>query len=357
MTRPALFLDLDFKTALARSKSEGKLLLVDATAAWCEPCKAMDKMTWSDDTVAARLGSIAIPIQLDVDEQQATAKELRIMAMPTVVLFRDGVELARASGARGPADLLRWIDDAVAGRAAPDDMADQEKAAADVIARCKRFFALLEGNKLDEAAEEGLWLWKNIATVSPAMLGVKHSALVVSLKRLATAHPASATALRQMRDAAPLDVAGADGLASIQDWVSLNAVLGDEEKTFAWFDGVADALAENAPLAHLVRFQVVPVLVERGKWRDVGRAFPHPMAAIRKSIETRKKMHDAPVPPAHKERLRDSATKGFREDCALIVRGLRAADRSTEANEVVAAAVEVDPSPEMSAALADAGPG
>lgn len=346
MTRPALFLDLDFQAALDRSKAEAKLLLVDATASWCQPCQSMDKTTWVDETVAARLGEIAIPIQLDVDQDQATAKALRIQAMPTIVLFRDGVELARISGTRSPAALLGWIDDALAGRVDPDPMATAEKATKDLIERFKLFRSLLDGEKFDEASEHGIWLWTNMVAVSPPMVGLKHTVLVADLKRLAAAHPVTATTLREVRDATPTEE-----LESIRDWVSLNAALGDDDKTIGWFDGVADTLGGNEELAHLVRFNVVPVLVERGRWRDVGRAYPDPMAAIRKSIETRKSMNDAPIPPEHKERLRESATKGFREDCGLIVRGLRAANRTAEADEVAAAAIEADPTPEMKAAL------
>ena len=47
--RPAVFQDLDFATALARSSAENKLLIVDAMTSWCGPCKAMDKTTWVDD--------------------------------------------------------------------------------------------------------------------------------------------------------------------------------------------------------------------------------------------------------------------------------------------------------------------
>lgn len=354
MTRPSLFLDLDFQSALERSKSEGKVLLVDATASWCQPCKIMDQTTWSNPAVASRLGEIAIPIQLDVDAEQATAKSLGIKAMPTVVLFRDGVELARISGMRPPEALLRWVDDAMAGRAVPDEDAERDKLAEEVAGRFKQFAALLEGKSYDEAAEHGLWLWTSLAKLSPVMDGIKHTALAVALKRLAAAHPATATKLRELRDATPIDGAGAEGIAAIKDWVALNTALGDDEKILAWFDGVVDGVGRSEELAHLVRFTIVPMLAERGRWSDVGRAFPDPLDAIRKSIAICERMNSAPVPEEHKARLRESATKGFREDAALIVRGLRAAGRTAEANDVIAAATEADPSPEMKSALAGA---
>lgn len=346
MTRPALFLDLDFQAALDRSKAEGKLLLVDATAEWCQPCKAMDKTTWSNEAVAARLGAIAIPIQLDVDRDKPTAETLRIKAMPTVVLFRDGVELGRISGTRSPEALLHWVDEAIAGRAPPDEMAEQEKVVQEVVARSEKFFALLKADQFDEATEHGIWLWKNMGAAGPPMIGVKHMVVAAGLKKLAAACPAVAAELRELRDATPIE-------ASLDDWLSLNTALDEDAKSIAWFEGVVDQLAENVKLAQLVRFRVVPLLVERGRWRDVGRAYADPMAAVRKGIATRARMEAASVPPQHKERMRESAAKGFREECGLIVRGLRAAARIAEANEVVAAATEADPSPEMKAALTE----
>lgn len=353
MTRPALFLDLDFQAALDRSKAEGKLLLVDATAEWCQPCKAMDKTTWSNEAVAARLGAIAIPIQLDVDRDKPTAETLRIKAMPTVVLFRDGAELGRISGTRSPEALLHWVDEAIAGRAPPDEMAEQEKVVQEVVARSEKFFALLKADQFDEATEHGMWLWKNIGAAGPPMLGVKHTVVAAGLKKLAAARPAVAAELRELRDATPIDATNEEGLALIGDWAALNAALDDDARTITWFEDIVDQLAENVKLAQLVRFRVVPLLVERARWRDVGRAYADPMASVRRGIATRARMDAAPVPPQHKERIRDAAAKGFREECGLIVRGLRAADRIAEANEVVAAATEADPSPEMKAALTE----
>ncbi len=351
MTRPALFLDLKLEAALERSKREGKLLLVDATASWCQPCKMMDQTTWSDATVAARLGEIAIPIQLDVDQEQASAQSLKIKAMPTVVLFRDGVELARVTGTRSPDALLRWVDDALAGRVVPDEGAEREALAAEIGERFQKFTALLEGGKLDDATGEGLWLWGAMGKLAPLMDVIKHTAMATALKRLVT-HPPAVEKLRSLRDAIPTPGASTEGFAATKDWVALNTALDEDEKTLAWFDGVADGVATSEELAHLARFTIVPMLAERGRWSDVGRAYPDGMAALRKSIATCERMTSAPFPEAHKAKMLEAATKGFREEASLIVRGLRAAGRTEEAEQVAAEALARDASPEMKAALA-----
>jgi thioredoxin-like negative regulator of GroEL len=45
-----------------------------------------------------------------VDAEPATAKQLEIRAMPTVIAFKDGVEFDRAVGLKQPAELLSWLD-------------------------------------------------------------------------------------------------------------------------------------------------------------------------------------------------------------------------------------------------------
>jgi thiol-disulfide isomerase/thioredoxin len=353
MPRPAVFRDLTFSAALERSKSETKLLLVDATAAWCQPCKVMDETTWSNEAVATKLREIAVPIQLDVDQEAETAKALRIKAMPTVVLFRDGVEIARITGTRTPDALLRWVDDAIAGRAVPDEDAEEEGLAEEVSKRFQKLTALIAAGNFDEASEEGLWSWNAMAKLGPIMDPIKHSVLATTLKRVAAAHPATATKLRALRDALPTPGTSTEGLRRTKDWVALNSALGEEEKSLAWFEGMVDQLAGSEELSQMARFTIVPMLVERDRWRDVGRAYPDPMGAIRKGIAIRARMNAAPGPEAHKAMMRESATKAFREEAGLIVRGLRAAGRTAEAEEVIAAAQEADPSPEMKAALAE----
>lgn len=48
---PAVFADLSYEEAQATANSEGKLLILDATARWCRPCKKMDRTTWVDANV------------------------------------------------------------------------------------------------------------------------------------------------------------------------------------------------------------------------------------------------------------------------------------------------------------------
>jgi thioredoxin 1 len=85
-------------------------VLVDFTAAWCPPCRAMEPVLaeLADERDDLRV------VQLDVERDQAVAARYGVLAMPTFILFRDGAPLLRLTGAR-PGRRLRAELDAALG--------------------------------------------------------------------------------------------------------------------------------------------------------------------------------------------------------------------------------------------------
>jgi thioredoxin 2 len=80
-------------------------LLVDFWAPWCGPCRMMAP---AFEQAARRLEPRVQLIKLNTEEQQAVAARYGIRSIPTLILFRGGAEIARASGAMDAAGLVAW---------------------------------------------------------------------------------------------------------------------------------------------------------------------------------------------------------------------------------------------------------
>ena len=67
---------------------QGPLTVVDFWAPWCGPCKMMEPIMAELEKEFA--GQIKF-VKFNVDHQQAIAERYKVMSVPSLVLFRDGV--------------------------------------------------------------------------------------------------------------------------------------------------------------------------------------------------------------------------------------------------------------------------
>lgn len=80
------------------SASEGKLIVVDFSAAWCMPCKLIAPVFEEMSSPDGEFANI-IFIKIDVDEVPSLAERFQVQAMPTFLFMKDSAEIDRFSGA------------------------------------------------------------------------------------------------------------------------------------------------------------------------------------------------------------------------------------------------------------------
>jgi thioredoxin len=95
MSHTTLLADITDQGFVAATAPGTGLVVVDFTADWCPPCRAMAPLL---DTVAAELPSVRF-LRMDTDAHPATMVRLGIRGLPTLVVFRDGQIVDRIVGA------------------------------------------------------------------------------------------------------------------------------------------------------------------------------------------------------------------------------------------------------------------
>ncbi|PIF02384.1 MAG: thioredoxin [Draconibacterium sp.] len=91
----------NFKLAMKK-----EVILVDFWAPWCGPCKIIAPVL---NDIAESQDNFTIG-KVNVDENQLLAKKNKVRSIPTLIIYKNGVEAKRIVGVKSKKAILREVN-------------------------------------------------------------------------------------------------------------------------------------------------------------------------------------------------------------------------------------------------------
>ena len=107
MAKPQAVTDAEFEQEVLKADLP---VLVDFWAEWCGPCKMIAPIL---EGLAEEYDGKIKFVKVDTEENFETPSSYGILSLPTLLVFKEGQQIERITGARPKGDLMRYLDKAL----------------------------------------------------------------------------------------------------------------------------------------------------------------------------------------------------------------------------------------------------
>ena len=108
MAKPKEITDSEFEQEVLKADLP---VLVDFWAEWCGPCKQISPIL---EGLAGEYDGKIKFVKMDTEDNFETQEIYGILSLPTLLVFKDGQQIERITGARPKSDFKRSLEKALA---------------------------------------------------------------------------------------------------------------------------------------------------------------------------------------------------------------------------------------------------